>query len=260
MAINYDKPNEIRDFRNGSWFWIQTHVWRDKRLGKADKVTYGTLTSYANTSQEMYPSIKRIAEDSDLSARQVYRCIKHLESLGYVTIERTHGKSNLYKLAKTHEAPDSKKRPHPTTDIVSPLTGSHLGGDKSTLGGGDKSTLRTISNITISKNNILSKDNSKPAVYGNTDINELVSYLKEKMELPRLDGSDKTNRQYANILLKRSKKGLDGVKWLINVASQDGWFKNHITSFRDLWNNQIKIISNTRQIVQKKGGFADASV
>lgn len=152
MAINYDKPNEIRDFRNGSWFWIQTHVWRDKRLGKADKVTYGTLTSYANTSQEMYPSIKRIADDSDLSARQVYRCIKHLESLGYVAIERTHGKSNLYKLAKTLEAPESEKRPHPTTDTMSPLTDSHLTPDKSTLGGGDKSTLRTISNITISNN------------------------------------------------------------------------------------------------------------
>ena len=259
MAINYDKPNEIRDFRNGSWFWIQTHVWRDKRLGKADKVTYGTLTSYANTSQEMYPSIKRIADDSDLSARQVYRCIKHLESLGYVAIERTHGKSNLYKLAKTLEAPESEKRPHPTTDTVSPLTGSHLRGDKSTLGGGDKSTLRTISNITISNNNIIPKGISKPTVYGNPDINELVSYMKDKFELPRLDLSEKANRQYANILLKRSKKGVEGVRWLIDVASNDGWFKNHITSFKDLWASQIKIISSSRQM-KKKGGFVDASI
>jgi len=152
MAINFNKPNEIRDFRNGSWFWIQTHVWRDRRLSKADKVAYGTLTSYANTSQEMYPSITRIAEDSDLSPRQVYRCIKHLEVLGYVIIERNHGRSNLYKLAKTFEAPEEEKRPHPTPDIVSPLTGSHPTPDKSTLGTPDKSTLRTISNITISIN------------------------------------------------------------------------------------------------------------
>jgi len=258
MAINYDKPSEIRDFRNGSWFWIQTHVWRDKRLGKADKVTYGTLTSYANTSQELYPSINRIADDSDLSPRQVYRCIKHLEKLGYLVIERHHGRSNIYKLAKTHEAPENKKRPHPTPDTVSPLTDSHLTPDKSTLCGGDKSTLRTISNVTISNNNIV----TKVTTYGKPEINLLIEYLKEKMELPRLDLTEKLNRRYAQLLLNRSKKGVEGVKWLIDIASQDGWFKNHITCFRDLWNSQVKIVANVRGSLQtqKKGGFTDASV
>lgn len=82
--------------------------------------------------------------------------------------------------------------------------------------------------------------------YGNQDINDSISYLKEKMELPKLDLSEKINRQYAWTLIRKSKTGLSGVKWLIDLASSDPWHKNHISSMRDLWNNQVKIVQNKR--------------
>lgn len=111
------------------------------------------------------------------------------------------------------------------------------------------------------KDIVITKVISKPSVYGNPEINLLTEYFLKRFELPRLDLSEKINRQYAHLLLKRSRDGVNGVLWLIDVATQDGWYKNHITSFKDLWNNQVKIVANIRGGVQKKkGGFVDASV
>ena len=98
----------------------------------------------------------------------------------------------------------------------------------------------------LRRTNIVTKVTRKTS-FGNPDINLVLEYLKEKMELPRLDLSEKVNRQYAHNLIRRSKTGAEGVKWLIDLASKDGWFKSHITSFRDLWNNQVKIMSSTRK-------------
>jgi hypothetical protein len=93
---------------------------------------------------------------------------------------------------------------------------------------------------------IVNKLTTKPNGFGNQDINLILSTLKEKMELPKLDLSERVNRRYATILLRSSKKGVEGVLWLVDVASHDPWFKNHITSLRDLWSNQVKIIASIR--------------
>lgn len=87
--------------------------------------------------------------------------------------------------------------------------------------------------------------------FGNQEINQILQHLREKMEIPKLDLSERVNRQYAYTLLKKSKTGLTGVKWLIDLAASDPWHKNHISSVRDLWNNQVKIIQNKRGEVNK---------
>ena len=87
--------------------------------------------------------------------------------------------------------------------------------------------------------------------HGNPDVNSVISYLKERLELPDLDLSMQTNRRYAWLLLGKSKKGIEGVRWLIDCAAADQWHKNHITSVRDLWNNQVKIVASRRGEVKK---------
>src|SRR3990167_2217650 len=134
MAVNYGALIEIRDSRNGSWFWIHTHVWRDSNLTQSSKVVYGTIASYANTEQTAFPSITKIGLDSDISERHVYRCLKELEKFNYLKVERKHGKPNLYTLLKT------------TPDMMSPLTDSHPTPDKSTSTTPDKYGVLTISN------------------------------------------------------------------------------------------------------------------
>lgn len=250
---------KVRDFRNKGFFLIDDAYLNGyaKIFGSTASMIYFSLCRHADKEQKAFPPQKLIGEELNINERTVRRKISVLCKANVIQIKKIRTKdgkwlNNTYllldktewktkeELSRGHQSPVVK--PEDILDITrghgSPIKDTHTKGT-----------------------HILSKDNSKLTVYGNPDINELVSYLQEKMEIPRLDGSQKTNRQYANTLLKRSKKGVEGVKWLINVASQDGWFKNHITSFRDLWNNQIKIIASVRQIsVKKKGGFVDASL
>lgn len=95
-----------------------------------------------------------------------------------------------------------------------------------------------------------------PAVeYGNKDINFLISYLKEKLVLPLLDGTVKQNRQYAHLILNKFG-GVDKVKLLIDATVQDDFWSTKITSFKQLYYNGVQIISKTRK---KGGGVYDAT-
>ena len=141
MPINYDKPFELRDARNGSWFWVHTHIWRDKRLKSTERDIYATLASYCNTEQQAFPSVRRIAKDTGKSARHVYRCLQILEKYHYISVERKKGKVNLYTLLKT------------TPAKLSPVTPMSLPRIPHVTGSSDTRDTLTISNRTISINN-----------------------------------------------------------------------------------------------------------
>ena len=103
MGINYRAPIEVRDFRNGEWFWSSKHVWQDKTITQSDKVVYGTLAFFANQQQEAFPSIETLAKFSCISERQIYRSIKKLEKKNYIQVNRhkIKGQPNEYFLLKT---------------------------------------------------------------------------------------------------------------------------------------------------------------
>ena len=66
------------------------------------------------------------------------------------------------------------------------------------------------------------------------------------MKIPKEDCSQKQSRQYWSLLLKESERGIDGVKWLIDLASQDQFYKSNITSSKDLYYKRVKILSRKR--------------
>ena len=102
MAINYDAPIDIRDGRNGNWFWVDKEVWQDARLNASDKVLYGTLAYFSNQKTQIsFPSITTLQSQSGLSRRQTYYSIKKLEVFSYLAVERKRGKPNLYTLLDT---------------------------------------------------------------------------------------------------------------------------------------------------------------
>lgn len=80
----------------------------------------------------------------------------------------------------------------------------------------------------------------------NPDIDEVNKYFLLKMALPKEDCSQRQSRQYWQLLLKESKTGIEGVKWLIDLASQDEFYKSNITSSKDLYYKRIKLISRKR--------------
>ena len=87
--------------------------------------------------------------------------------------------------------------------------------------------------------------------FGNPDINELCDYFLKVMQLPKEDCARGASRQYWNHLLKESKTGVTGVKWLIDQAHNDEWYKNNITSSKDLYYKRIKIIARKRGDIPK---------
>lgn len=98
---------------------------------------------------------------------------------------------------------------------------------------------------------ILPKGNT---AFGNAEINLLITTLKEKMGIPTLDQSVKSNRQYSNLLIKKCGNDVYKAIKVIIVASQDPWWKNHITSMKDVYYNAVKIVATKRG-----GGYVDAT-
>lgn len=87
--------------------------------------------------------------------------------------------------------------------------------------------------------------------FGNPDINECQSYFLQVFQLPEEDASKGQSRQYWNLLIKASKTGVEGVKWLIDRAYEDDFYKNNITSSKDLYYKRVKIISRKRGDIPK---------
>lgn len=99
-------------------------------------------------------------------------------------------------------------------------------------------------NKTSKENNItLSVD--KGYTGGNPDVNFLISYFKEKLQLPLLDGSVQSNRHFCWLTFKKFG-GRDKVRLLIDVTAQHSFWKNKITSFKQLYYKGVQIINSLK--------------
>lgn len=87
---------------------------------------------------------------------------------------------------------------------------------------------------------------NKPKSFGDPNINEVSTYFLEKMQIPKEDCSKGQSRQYWHHLLRESKSGVEGVKWLIDIAAQDEWYSKNITSSKDLYYKRVKLIARKR--------------
>jgi len=94
--------------------------------------------------------------------------------------------------------------------------------------------------------------------FGNPDINEISSYFLGKFQIPKEDCSKGQSRQYWYHLLRESKTGVQGVKWLIDQAYRDEFYRNNITSSKDLYYKRVKIIARKRGSVPKVAIFKEA--
>ena len=92
---------EIRDTRNGSWYWVNTAVNACPHITNADKVVYGALCTFAGCA-EIHPSYPEIAKRSALCERVCIRSVQKLIKVGYISVEKGGGKgnANVYNLIK----------------------------------------------------------------------------------------------------------------------------------------------------------------
>ena len=82
--------------------------------------------------------------------------------------------------------------------------------------------------------------------FGNSDINEVSSYFLQVMQIPKEDCTQRQSRQYWHLLLKESKKGVEGVKWLVNIAHKDKMLAPNIPSSKDLYYKRVKLLTRIR--------------
>jgi len=101
------------------------------------------------------------------------------------------------------------------------------------------------------------KEQSSNFVYGNQDINELILLLKEKNS-NLLDGSEKENRRYCWILLKKfgydkdKEKAKNSVKAIIAIATKSSFHSKNATSFKYLYKHAASIIAEYKKRSQDR--------
>jgi len=79
------------------------------------KLVLFMLANYANKrTHKCFPSEKHLGEICGVSDRSVRRCIATLESLGYITIQKRLGMTNLYRVSMAvsdHPTQDTSVHP-----------------------------------------------------------------------------------------------------------------------------------------------------
>lgn len=240
------RPIRVIDKRNKHYFMVDDIYLNGyaRHLGPITSMVYISLCRHVDRDQNAFPSQDQIAKEIRAGVRSVKDAIAQLKEWNLIDIERERtehrwARNSYYLLDKS-----VWKKP-------SRASGAR---DKSSRSGATDS--KDQGHVVHTKDTHI-KDTHKDILhisskrrYGNGDVNEILDYLKQALGLPDLDGSEKTNRQYAWLLIRKSKTGVDGVRWLIDQAAGDGWWRNHITSVRDLWNNKIKIVSSKRSEVK----------
>jgi alpha-N-acetylglucosamine transferase len=95
---------QVRDLRNGDWFWINKQILEHKGLNASDKLVYSALAFFANeTNQKCYPSIPKLTELTTLTRPTIIKSLKNLEENRLIRIERKKGKVSVYYLLKTYQ-------------------------------------------------------------------------------------------------------------------------------------------------------------
>jgi hypothetical protein len=129
----------------------------------------------------------------------------------------------------------------------SELKGEFIGDSpaKSSLNGSDNINNKVIKVIKDNNTKVLQNDPHEPVKQENKDITSLIGYLKDKLNLPILDGSLKENRQYCYLAIKKFGS-VDKVRLLIDATAQHQFWSTRITSFKNIYYKGVNIISSGR--------------
>jgi hypothetical protein len=104
--------NEIRDMRDGDWYWISRRIFEDyaSKIGVIGLALYNAYASYARDKGSAFPSQKTLAEKLRISKWTINKYNKILQENGLIKIEsgKRKGKSNLIILLKV----EGMSQPH----------------------------------------------------------------------------------------------------------------------------------------------------
>ena len=164
MAINWDAPIEIRDARNGEWYWVQKEILSCKEINSSDKLVYSALAYYANgKTQIAYPSYKTIANLVNLSRNTVIKAIRNLITNNFISKKQKERNVNYYSLLK--------------------ITSANFALVQNNVGGSAKEILPLVQNRATNNNNItriINKRYATPTSLEESDYQDIAT----KYEVP----------------------------------------------------------------------------
>ena len=98
-----EKP-QVRDLRNGDWYWTNKQILQNKDINSSDKLTYQALAYFAsNTQQKCFPSIPTLEELTGLTRPTIIKSIRRLEGIKVIEVEREQGRVSVYYLLKINQ-------------------------------------------------------------------------------------------------------------------------------------------------------------
>jgi hypothetical protein len=124
--MDWNETFEIRDIRNGEWYWVQKEVLSSKKINASDKIVYSALAYYSNNkTQECFPSYAVICGLVNLHRNTVIKSIKALIKNDFISKKKKEGRANYYELLKirtstknglvpNEKGPYPKENHHPT--------------------------------------------------------------------------------------------------------------------------------------------------
>lgn len=223
--------------------------------------------TYGWNKKEDYISISQIMELTQLARRTVIYALQDLEAKKIIFVQRERSgllnKVNLIRFNKNYaqwvvqNSAQSVEKNRKQARVGS----AKLRKFKKEQGGSAKLRKRVVQNsakniksFAPTKDTIITKDNNTKDIttnvvkqsFGKEDINEVSSYFLQVMRLPTEDCSRDQSRRYWYHLLRESRTGVSGVKWLIDLAKTDDILAPNITSSKDLYYKRIKLISRKR--------------
>lgn len=100
-------------------------AWQQRIKRPAAKLVLLSLADRADEHHSAFPGIQRLLADTELDRKTIIDCIDYLERNGVISVERSIGKGNRYRLlgvVSRHSEHDPKTEPVPKTGPV-PETG-----------------------------------------------------------------------------------------------------------------------------------------
>ena len=107
--------------------WLQALAKTDPPLSRSEITVAITLANMANAKTGIcWPSLTTLAQSANANRRSVVRAINQLSDAGFIKVERTQGRSNVYRLNPTSDTtvtpPVTPMSPTSDASVTPPVT------------------------------------------------------------------------------------------------------------------------------------------
>lgn len=208
-------------------------VKRQYGLTDTETVLFGFIRFFmGSANKRFYFTNEQLAELIDCTPSYVTKSLKRLEEVGLIETSRRMkaGGGQIRFVTKCNLL------------IAKSATSSlqKVQGNKNKI---KENKINTTTNVVVGETPSVAKSLT---IHGNGEINQAQAYFLERMQLPKEDVPVTQSRRYWHLLLTESRRGFEGVKWLINLAAEDPFWRNNITSSRDLYYKRMKLVTRKR--------------